>query len=125
MELRFEARILQPKAEYIKPDQLREGDTYFIVDYADPELLLPTLTPVVFIGSDVEQPGSGHLYFQDIDSYRDGVRLDDEKAEDEEELRGFLHKFARDTPAVMDYESAVDELLRCYIRRDALKARPR
>lgn len=123
MELRFEARILQPTAEYIKPGQLREGDTYFTVGYADPDLLLPTLMPVVFIGRDVEQPGSGLLYFQDMDSYRDGVRLDDSNAEDGEELRGFLYRFASDTPAVMDYENAVDELLRCYIRRETLKER--
>jgi hypothetical protein len=29
MELKSEARILQPTAEYIKPEQLRVGDTYF------------------------------------------------------------------------------------------------
>ena len=124
MELRFEARILQPTAEYVKPEQLREGDTYFTVGYADPDLLFPSLEPVIFVGRDVEQLSADYIYFQDIASYRDGVRLDDANPEEEGESRGLLHRFASDTPAVMDYENAVNELLRCYLRRQELKKGP-
>src|SRR5262249_518821 len=113
--------------EYVKPEQLREGDTYFTVGYADPDLLLPSLEPVVFIGRDVEQPGSDYIYFQDIDSYRDGVpprvRLHHANGEEGGELRGLLQRFGSDTPGVMDYENGVNELLRCYIRRETLKER--
>jgi hypothetical protein len=117
-DIKVEARILKPRAEYVQADRLREGDTYFTVEYADPDLLLPVLKPVVFVGKDVEHSSSGCLYFQDIDSHRDGVRLEDADSEDRAgELRGFLHKFPSDSPAVMDFENAVDELLRCYVRR--------
>jgi hypothetical protein len=120
MELRFEGRVLAPKAEYLKADDLNEGETYFMVDYADPELLVPQLTPVVFVGRNLEADGSGHVYFQDMDSYRDGVRIDDlDSEENGGDLKGLLYKFAQKDPAVVSFESAIDELLRCYLRRKA------
>ena len=121
MALTFETRTLKPRADYVRSDQLRNGETYFIVDYADSDLLVPEMQAVVFVGRDVELSVSGHLYFQDMHSYRDGLRVDDEYRNDEpvEEFRGFLHKFAEVQPAVMDFENAIDELLRCYLRRRA------
>jgi hypothetical protein len=122
MELRFETRVLPPTGEYVKSKDLREGETYFVVDYSDADLLIPQLTPVVFVGRDVETMGSGEVYFQDIDSYLAGVRLDNGDVDHGDDAeRGLLHKFAQDQPAVFDYESAVDELLRCYLRRRAIK----
>ena len=68
MELRFETRGLPPRGEYLKSTDLCEGEAYFIVDYSDAALLIPQLTPVVFVGRDIETRGSGKVYFQDIDS---------------------------------------------------------
>jgi hypothetical protein len=77
MEMKFDARVLPATAEYKRSNELLDGETYFIVDYTDPDLLVPVLRPVVFVGRDVERSGSGHVYFQDMDSYRDGVRVND------------------------------------------------
>ena len=54
MELRFETRGLPPRGEYLKSTDLCEGEAYFIVDYSDAALLIPQLTPVVFVGRDIE-----------------------------------------------------------------------
>jgi len=120
MELRFEARVLAPSAEYVKSSNLNEGQTYFMVAYVDRDLLIPQLEAVVFVGRDLEAGETGHVYFQDIDSYRNGVRMDDPDIEEKDgDLKGYLHKFAEDVPAVFSFESAIDDLLRCYLRRKA------
>jgi len=119
MELRFEGRVLPPSAEYVKSSDLKEGETYFMVGYADRDLLIPHLEPVVFVGRDLEAGETGQVYFQDIDSYLDGARIDDPDFEEKDDLRGFLHRFAEDAPAVFSFESAIDDLLRCYLRRKA------
>jgi hypothetical protein len=122
MELRFETRGLPPRGEYLKSTDLCEGEAYFIVDYSDAALLIPQLTPVVFVGRDIETRGSGKVYFQDIDSYISGVRLEDPHPDaDRDAERGLVYKFVEDQPAVFDYEGAVDELLRCYLRRREIK----
>jgi hypothetical protein len=120
MELRFEGRVLAPLSEYVKSVDLNEGETYFMVGYADPDLLIPQLEAVVFVGREIEAGETGHVYFQDIDSYRDGIRIDGPDTEEKADgVRGYLHKFAEDVPAVFSFDSAIDDLLRCYLRRKA------
>jgi hypothetical protein len=77
--------------------------------------------PVVFVGRNLEAGEIGQVYFQDIDSYRDGVRIGVPDIEEKnDDLRGYLHKFAEDAPAVFSFDSAIDDLLRCYLRRKGL-----
>lgn len=58
------------------------------------------------------------MYFQDINSYREGVRIEQPTIDENgDELRGLLYKFAENVPAVLSFESAIDELLRCCLRR--------
>jgi len=108
--MRFEARDLKPYAEPVSPDQLKEGTTYFAVNFADEDMLVPILEPKVFIGRnlDANEPG---LYFQDFDSYRRGVRFVSPTAENEArfEIGAERHVF--------DYERALDVLMSCALRR--------
>jgi hypothetical protein len=120
MELRFEGRVLAPLAEYVKSTDLKEGEIYFRVVYADLDLLIPHLEPVVFVGRNLGAGETGQVFFQDIDSYGDGVRIEDHDiGENGDDLRGLLYKFAEDAPAVFSFECAIDDLLRCYLRRRA------
>ena len=131
MDLRFEGRVLAPYAEYVRSSDLKEGETYFRVAYADRDLLIPQLEPLVFIGRNLEAGATGRVYFQDIDSYRHGIRIEDpdiiegpDIEEKDDELKGLVHSFAEDTPAVLSFESAIDDLLRCYLRRKAERDDP-
>jgi len=76
----------------------------------------------LYSSAETSKRGSGKVYFQDIDSYISGVRLEDPHPDaDRDAERGLVYKFAEDQPAVFDYEGAVDELLRCYLRRREIK----
>jgi hypothetical protein len=75
-ELRFEARDLKPFAEPVEPSTLREGEVYFSLNFVDDDMFIPTLEPFVFVGRNLE-PGEGRrMYFQDVESYRRGVRFE-------------------------------------------------
>jgi DNA-binding transcriptional regulator YiaG len=50
--IHFSARDLNPWAEHVAADDLRQGDTYFAVHFVDDEMLVPELRPLVFIGAD-------------------------------------------------------------------------
>lgn len=71
----------------MKSADLQVGEVYFMVGFADPDLYLPHLTPVVFVGHDLQAEDTGHVYFQDIDSYVTGVHVtdiaNDEKSDEE------------------------------------------
>ena len=81
--MRFESHELPPTSQYVKPADLNIGEIYYIVGFADPDLHEPRLTPVVFVGRDLQAQDAGHQYFQDIDSYRGGVRVTDIGDDDE------------------------------------------
>src|SRR5689334_10164085 len=70
----FEGRELKPYAEPVAPKELKKGVAYFTVIFADEEMLIPIVETFVFIGRNLQSHDVGHLYFQDVHSYRDGVR---------------------------------------------------
>ena len=70
--MRFE-RELKSHAEPVSAAELKEGSVYFFVNFVDDELLIPTMRTVVFVGRDFEPDEQGRVYFQDIDSYREGI----------------------------------------------------
>lgn len=70
----FESRELKPYAEPVAATDLKEGAVYFFLNFADESMLLPTMEPVVFIGRNLDTTDVGVIYFQDIDSYRHGIR---------------------------------------------------
>jgi hypothetical protein len=87
------------------------GEVYFTVAFADRELCIPILTPVVFAGHDLI-PGESGYYFQDAVSYLEGKRWDDS-----DRSGIILHVMSETDVSVMTYEDAVDALHRCGRRR--------
>ena len=96
---------------------LPEGETYFAVHFLDDQMLVPELDPLVFIGRNLEPGDFGRLYFQDADSYRSGNRYGKRgDRKDGGEIK--IHVVEENTPFVLEFERALDELLRCSLRRE-------
>jgi len=111
--MRFEARDLQPYAEPVSPDDLCVGTIYFSVQYIDDHLLIPVVTPLVFIGRVLMTDDHGTLYFQDAESHRDGVRFESDWPKD----AVFLAQGEHEINFIFEYERALDLLLVCSLRR--------
>ncbi|MGH9957713.1 MAG: hypothetical protein ACREBC_11390 [Pyrinomonadaceae bacterium] len=78
----FEGRELKPYAEPVSSSELREGEIYFAVNFVDSEMLIPMMETLVFIGRNLKPGDKGNVYFQDIESYREGVRYSSASDED-------------------------------------------
>lgn len=55
------------------PDELRVGEAYYFVTYAKPQLVIPGVEPMIYIGINIADDDSGdetpRYYFQDTVSY--------------------------------------------------------
>jgi hypothetical protein len=111
--MHFEGRELKPYAQPISAAELREGTVYFSVHFVDSEMLIPIVAPLVFVGRDLEPGDDGQLYFQDIESYRRGVRYGSTA---EDDLASFILE-PEERPVIFDYERALEELMSCSLRR--------
>ena len=109
----FPGRDLQPYAEPILTASLTEGTEYFSVQYSDEEMLIPIVETWIYAGKSLEESEIDLLYFQDVDSYRQGIRFGAPGAEDASfqvgREGGLKHMFS--------FEHALNELLRCSLRR--------
>ncbi len=110
----FEARELKSAAEPVSVDELREGSIYFLVSFADEEMLIPTMETVVYIGEDLEPGDQDQVYFQDIDSYNRGIRYGHEG---DGHCALFQTGSRNELGHVFTFEHALDELLACSLRR--------
>jgi hypothetical protein len=116
--IHFEARDVNPWAEYVDANDLVEGRTYFTVDFVDPEMLVPELLPLVFIGVDLEPGDSRILYFQDASSYIAGTRYGwTPPSDDTDVVPAAFQAIERDSPFVQTFEQALNSLLRCSVAR--------
>jgi hypothetical protein len=110
----FERRELKPYAQPVSPKKLKKGVAYFIVLFTDDEMLVPIIETFVFIGKNLRRNDAGWFYFQDVDSYREGIRYSPRK-------RKRNAKFAiypkNNLNHVFEYERALDVLMRCALRR--------
>lgn len=111
----LESRELKPYAEPVRPDDLKEGNTYFAVTFLDYEMLTPRVESLVYIGRDLEaHDEKGKVYFQDAESFHEGLRFDCATAEDQ----GMFHVYPQDAiKHIFEYERALDVLMRCALRR--------
>lgn len=108
--MRFEARQLKPYAEPVSANELKRGKEYFSVTFVDDECCIPIIDTLVFMGKTDE----GLLRFQDVVSYRRGVRPD----QDPGEGHATLYECTEDqVSAIFDYERALDVLMRCSLKR--------
>lgn len=114
MQLRFEERELKPYAEPVIASSLMEGEIYFSLSYVDDDMLIPTMETLVFIGNDLEGGDHGMVYFQDIHSYREGVR---HASATDESYANFYKGSANEISHIFEYESFLSELMKCALRR--------
>jgi hypothetical protein len=114
METRFEARELPTYADPVSVDELREGAVYFFVNFADKEMLIPTIDTVVYVGENLEADDVDQVYFQDIDSFNRGVQYG---TENDGEHAIFQCGSRNELGHVFTFEQALNELLKCSLRR--------
>ena len=112
--MRFEERELKPYAEPVTASELKKGDVYFAVNYVDDKMLIPTMETLVFVGRNLDPDDVGKIYFQDIDSYLQGIRHDSASADDHIMLSCGSEN---ETKHIFTYENALDELMKCALRR--------
>jgi hypothetical protein len=94
--------------------ELKLGALYFKLTFAGDDLLVPTLMPVVFAGRNRKPDDDGIVYFQDYESYRKGIRYVNAGSDN----RATFERFSEsDCSCVFEYEDALDELQRCFLRR--------
>jgi hypothetical protein len=113
--MRFEARELKTFGEPVTPDQLREGNVYFALQFADEAMLIPMLEPLTFAGTDTAE-GEPVLIFQDVVSYREGVRINLKK-EDIPDWATFYAQAPDQIKHIFEYDKALNLLLLCSLNR--------
>jgi hypothetical protein len=112
MRLHFE-RELPTYAEPVNADKLAIGETYFAVQYLDEDLLLPTVETLILTEKKQGEDGKTVFCFQDRRSYRAGIRRGSAEA-------GCAISYSQPEQYlnhIFEYEYAVDELIRCVLRR--------
>jgi len=112
--MHFERQDLKSYAEPIS-SELREGEVYFAVNYIDDEMLTPIMETVVFIGRNLEPGDVGQVYFQDVESYREGIPYSSTGGSDG--TANFSSGSEAELKHIFKYEQMLDELLRCSGRR--------
>ena len=83
--MRFESREIKPYSVPVKGSELKVGEVYFRISYMDEYMHYPVMETLVFIGRDLDldiidkDPDLGdrvQVYFQDYESYAEGIRID-------------------------------------------------
>jgi hypothetical protein len=111
----FAQREIPAYAQFVKGHQLTVGETYFHVSYVDQDMLIPTVSSLVYIGKNFGNDEVSTLYFQDVDSYFAGLRITDEHP-DPGSMR--LESWPEDGfTGVCDFEHALECLMLCSLRR--------
>ena len=125
----FPGREVSQCAQPVVADDLVVGRIYFMVNYDDDDLLIPTLEPVVFLGKNIvdyrnDQESDDIFYFQDYSSHRNGVphrayeEPVSEGGSEEHLIRAVFHDGTeRMLSMVFDFNHALDSLLGCSLRR--------
>ena len=129
--MRFEGRDVKPYEEPVKTADLVVGHPYYRVGFIDEDMVVPWLEALVFIGRNLHPDGPG-LYFQDAGSFLRGERIDlaglvaFPVAEDNHDHFTFeidekwLDVYPeREHARVLDFERALESLMKCSIRHRA------
>jgi hypothetical protein len=111
--MHFEERELKPYAEPVLVTELKEGSVYFSVTFVDDNMLIPAMETIVFVGRALNKNDTDGIYFQDVDSYRRGVRYN--SATDDDHATFF--KCSEDElNNIFEFEHALEVLMRCSLR---------
>jgi hypothetical protein len=115
--MRFEERELKPYALPVTANVLKEGEVYFSIQFADEDMVIPIMETWVFAGKRLDPADTeDFLYFQDVESYLQGIR--DASATDENAT--FQVATEESTNHIFEYEHALDQLMKCPLRRRKL-----
>lgn len=114
----FPKRVLLDYAQPVAIGELRVGELYFIVNYVDAHLLVPSMEPVVFIGVGHPSVGKRMFAFQDASSYFGGIEPDHASVDTPVRVDAFKRN---GLGSVFKFQGALDELLRCAMRRELTK----
>lgn len=113
----FEGRDLTDHAEPVSASELREGQVYFAVNFVDGEMLIPIMKTIVFIGRNLEPDDVGQVYYQDVESHREGVSYDWESSDGPAEFQSGSED---EISHIFDYEHALEVLMRFSLRRQRI-----
>jgi hypothetical protein len=134
----FEGRELRPGSQPVSAAELKEGTVYFAINYVDEDMLIPVVETLVFIGKNLLPDDVGKAYFQDVESYRQGVLFKvgfgegsviDGGSHNSNALEPVRDAEVDSSPAtffcgsenelnhIFKYEAALDELIKCSLRR--------
>jgi hypothetical protein len=93
---------------------MKQGRVYFALQYLDDAMLIPILTPLIFVGYDAEEPEL--RVFQSYESFLGGLRYH-ERAD----ISDWPHPFEVYGPdegkQIYEYEKAVRLLMLCALHR--------
>lgn len=112
--IHFDGREFQPYPEPVTAAELKEGSVYFALNYVDDDMLVPVMDTRVFVGRNLEPHERGKVYFEDEGSYRNGVCYG---AIEKDKRTPFYIESENALDHVFDFEHALDELMRCSLRR--------
>jgi hypothetical protein len=115
--MRFDARDLTSYARPIETNALVQGEMYLSIQYVDEALLIPTIETMVFVGRNLEPNDTDFLYFQDVECYLKGMKYGSYPLKE----IGFRPFQEQGVKHIFEYESALDELMKCSLRRRAAK----
>lgn len=110
----FPATELPPYGEPVSPDEMQPGRVYFALQYQDPDLLVPNVYPLIFLGHDLDGDRRNMRFFQDFDSYRAGLRYESRSEGDRESFQVYGPDEGKH---IFDYEHALRSLMRCALTR--------
>ena len=100
-------------AEPVKAVELEIGETYFAVQYLDEDLLFPTVETLILADKKHDADGAAIFCFQDLGSYKAGIPFGSADADS----ALFYSQSEQNLEHIFDFEHALDELIRCALRR--------
>lgn len=111
--MHFDGRDLKPYSEPVLNAEIQEGAVYFAITFVDQEMLIPLVETLVFIGRNLEPGDIGKVYFQDVQSYREGIPY----GGDEDDVAEFQTGSENELSHIFAYERALEVLMRCSLNR--------
>lgn len=112
--MHFEQRKLNPYADPVSANDLKEGDVYYSVTFVDSDMTIPIMNTFVYSGINLDEGDDNRLYFQDVESYLEGIRYTSANSEN---YASFFCCDINDTNAIFEFEQALEQLMRCSLRR--------
>lgn len=105
----FQGRTISPYAKPITLSKLKKGAIYFSVSFIDDDMLIPIIDTLIYLGTYENESKEKILSFQDVESYQ---------ADTNDHCPTFFECSEDSLNNIFEYESALEVLMRCSIRRN-------